>query len=185
MAADVRTDYAVPRHCNRCGAPVRAVERHGELAWPCACGQVQFLRPTVGVAVVIVEHGRILLVRRAHGAKAGQWCIPCGHVGWDEDVRAAALRELSEETGVDAEVVRVLDVHTNRWRPERQTVGVWFLGRRVAGEVVAGDDADDARFVPLDAIDVPLAFPTDELVIDQLRRELGPDGALGQVRGEG
>jgi ADP-ribose pyrophosphatase YjhB (NUDIX family) len=134
---------------------------------------VQVLRPTVGVAVVIVEDGRILLVRRAHGAMAGRWCIPCGHVAWDEDVRAAALRELVEETGVVAELDRVLDVHSNWWRPERQTVGVWFLGRRLSGEVVAGDDADDARFVNLDDIDVELAFPTDELVVAQVRRELG------------
>jgi ADP-ribose pyrophosphatase YjhB (NUDIX family) len=173
VAADARTDYAEPAFCNRCGAPVAPVERHGERAWPCRCGHVQHRRPTVGVAVVVVEEGRVLLVRRAHGARAGLWCIPCGHVGWDEDVRDAALRELAEETGVVAEVERVLDVHTNRWRPERQTVGVWFLGRRVAGEVVAGDDADAARFVPLGAVDVPLAFPTDELVLDLVRRELG------------
>lgn len=165
------TDYAAPRFCAACGAPVAAAERHGEVAWACACGHVQFLRPTVGVAVVIVEEGQILLVRRAYGPKAGQWCIPCGHVGWNEDVRDAARRELAEETGVVAELGPVLDVHTNRWRPERQTVGVWFAGRRVGGELRAGDDAAEVRFVPLQSPGVELAFPTDELVIDQLRAQ--------------
>ena len=75
-----------------------------------------------------------------------------------------------------AELGPVLNVHTNRWRPDRQTVGVWFRGRRVAGELTAGDDAAEARFVPLHAIDVELAFPTDELIIEQVRRELG-DGS--------
>ena len=168
--AATSTDYAVPRFCSRCARPVTGALRHGERAWSCACGHVQFLRPTVGVAVVVVEEGCILLVRRAYGAKAGQWCIPCGHVGWDEDVREAAVRELAEETGVVAELGPVLNVHTNRWRPDRQTVGVWFQGRRVSGEVRAADDADDARFVPLAAIDVELAFPTDELVIEQVRQ---------------
>lgn len=175
MADDVParsvTDYAAPRFCSQCGTPVTAAERHGEAAWACACGHVQFLRPTVGVAVVIVEEGAILLVRRAYGAKAGRWCIPCGHVGWNEDVREAAVRELAEETGLVAELGPVLNVHTNRWRPDRQTVGVWFAGRRVGGRLRAGDDADDARFFPLHALDVELAFPTDALIVDQLRAE--------------
>ena len=54
---EVSTDYAAPRFCSRCGRPVTGSPRHGEVAWACACGHVQFLRPTVGVAVVIVEAG--------------------------------------------------------------------------------------------------------------------------------
>lgn len=172
-----RTDYGEPRFCNQCGASVTAAERHGEVAWACACGHVQSRRPTVGVAVVVLQGDELLVVRRAFGAKAGLWCIPCGHVGWDEDVRAAAVRELAEETGLVVELDRVLDVHSNLWRPERQTVGIWFMGRRVAGGLRAGDDAAEARFVPLNriGIDVDLAFDTDQLVVDQLRRS----GAAG------
>lgn len=131
----------------------------------------------MGVAVVVVERDELLLVRRAYGAKAGEWCIPCGHVGWGEDVRKAAVRELAEETGLEVELDRVLDVHSNMWRPERQTVGIWFLGRRVGGELRAGDDADDARFVALHRVgtDVALAFETDQLVVDELRRGRAAD----------
>ncbi len=170
-----RTDYGEPRFCNQCGAPVTAAERHGETAWACACGHVQVRRPTVGVAVVVLEDDELLLVRRAFGMKAGEWCIPCGHVGWGEDVREAAVRELAEETGLVIELDGVLDVHSNMWRPERQTVGIWFRGRRVGGRLQAGDDAAEARFVHLDRIgvDVGLAFDTDLLVVDQLRRAAG------------
>ena len=42
---------------------------------------------------------KILLVQRK-GSYAGQWCIPCGHVEWDEDLREAACREFQEETGL-------------------------------------------------------------------------------------
>ena len=84
------SDYVTPRFCSRCGSGLKAGTIHGEQASVCAdCGQRHFRRPTAGVAVVVVEQGRVLLVKRAYGEKAGQWCIPCGHVGWDEDLRAA------------------------------------------------------------------------------------------------
>src|SRR5437899_2616775 len=97
MIGDGAADYRVPRYCNQCGTAVSASERHGEPASSCGCGHVQVLRPTVGVAVVIVEDEQLLLVRRAYGERAGKWCIPCGHVGWGEDVRDAAARELLEK----------------------------------------------------------------------------------------
>lgn len=167
------SDYAVPRFCIQCGAALDATTVHGEPAWACpACGQRHFRRPTVGVAVVVVEDGNVLLVQRGYGAKARLWCIPCGHVGWDEDIRDAATREVREETGLEVELGGVVAVHSNFWRAERQTVGVWFGGRRAGGELRPGDDAVDARYFPLN--DLPdLAFPTDELVLAELASGAG------------
>ena len=114
----------------------------------------------------------MLLGRRARGQYRGSWCIPCGYVDWGEEVREAAQRELLEETGLRVEVGPVYAVHSNFHNPESLTVGIWFRGSVIGGTLRAGDDLDVVDYFPLDALPEPLAFPTDLLVLDQLRQEL-------------
>jgi ADP-ribose pyrophosphatase YjhB (NUDIX family) len=123
----------------------------------------------VGVAVILVENRRLLLVRRK-GSYAGSWCIPCGHVEWGEDVRAAARREMREETGLSVEVGPVFAVHSNFHDPETLTAGIWFWATAADGTPAAGTDADEARFFPPDSLPSDMAFPTDLLVIEKLKR---------------
>ena len=108
--------------------------------------------------------------------RGGEWCIPCGYVEWGEDIREAARREMLEETGLIIEVGPVYDVHSNFHDPKSLTVGVWFTGTVVGGTMNASDDVDMVDFFPLDQIPEPLAFPTDKLILDRLRREGFPDG---------
>ena len=126
-------------------------------------------RPSVGVAIVVRdERGRVLLGKRAVGWGAGAWCVPCGSLEWGEDVRAAAERELLEETGLRARAGEVVAVHSNFHDPERLTVGVWFAGEDVAGEPFPADGelSETGWFDPAEP--PPLAFPTDALVLAQL-----------------
>jgi ADP-ribose pyrophosphatase YjhB (NUDIX family) len=132
-----------------------------------SCALIHYRNPAVGVAVVILKKDAILLGRRARGPYAGRWCIPCGYVEWDEDIRDAARRETGEETGLDVEIGEVCAVHSNFHDRERQTVGVWFHGRIVGGSPIAGDDLDQLDYFPL-ARPPALAFPTDERVICDL-----------------
>ena len=138
------------------------------------CQQFHFRNPTVGVAVVLVEKKELLLVRRL-GSYEGMWCIPCGHVEHGEEVRAAAQREFKEETGMDVTIGPVFAAYSNFHDLEEQTVGIWFWGIQTGGRLQASSDASEVRFFPLDALPQAMAFPTDVLVCEKLRRCLASD----------
>ena len=122
------------------------------------------------------ETGRILLVQRAPSAtQAGKWSIPAGYVDYGEEVRAAAARELLEETGLVADIGEPVWVATNFHDPAKVTVGIWFAATARGGELAAGDDAVDAQWFALDALP-EMAFDTDVTYLRTLGAEVGEPG---------
>lgn len=88
--------------------------------------------------------------------------MPGGKVGPGEPLRDAARREVAEETGLDVvveEVIWVGEVIEDGYH----IVLIDFSGVLVGGELVAGDDADEARWVALD--DVP-GYPVTATMFD-------------------
>jgi 8-oxo-dGTP diphosphatase len=152
--------------CPHCAAELESQRSDGVVRRRCpGCGWVQYRNPTVGVAVVLIEEGKLLIGRRRDGG----WCIPCGHVEYDETVEEAAIREMAEETGLVVSLDGMQAVKSNFHDREHQTVGIWFRGHRVSGSLIAGRDLAEATFAKLDGLP-ELTFPTDREVVDDLRR---------------
>lgn len=157
-------------YCPRCGTEMESAFVQGTTRRQCpACGFVHFRNPGVGAAVVIFDDlGRLLMVRRGPTAtRSGFWSIPAGYVEYGEDVRAAAARELQEETGLIADIGDVVHVASNFHDPAKLTVGIWFDGLVTGGDLKAGDDADEVGWFAIDSLP-PLAFETDEALITRL-----------------
>jgi ADP-ribose pyrophosphatase YjhB (NUDIX family) len=150
-------------YCPHCGNELADREVEGRIRPVCPeCGYVHFRNPAVGAAVLVRDDaGRVLMVKRAPGAsRAGFWSIPAGFVDYGEEVRAAAARELEEETGLVAEIGEVVNVASNFHDPAKLTVGIWFAGTVVGGTLRAADDAEAVGWFTLDDLP-PLAFETD------------------------
>ena len=108
-------------------------------------------RPIVGVGAVIVDQGRVLLVKRGSPPLLGEWSLPGGVVELGETLRAAAEREAREETGLIVKagnVLEVLDriVHGKDGAPQYHYVLIDFLCRVEGGQLRAGGDAADVRW---------------------------------------
>ena len=174
VCPDCRAVFEVETHrfCPLCGAGLERRSAGGRERSACPrCGYVLYANPLPGVAVVVMRDGQVLLGRRRSPPFEGQWCIPCGYVAADEDVRDAARRELREETGLEVELGPLYAVHSNFQVAGRPVIGIWFRANVVGGEMRAGDDVSELRFFPIDAPPPDLAFEGDRLVIGQLRQE--------------
>ena len=135
--------------------------------------------PSLASDAVWVRGDRILLVRRGRPPFKGHWALPGGFVDPEERVEEAVLRELREETGLSGRVESIVEVYSGPDRdPRKPVTSVVFLVGGRAGRPQGGDDASEARWVPLREAK-GLAFDHDAIVADALDLLRGRPRAAG------
>ncbi len=116
------------------------------------------IMPVAAVSVCVVRTGRVLLAQRANPRAYGLWSLPGGHVEYGEPVRAAATRELKEETGIEASLVRLLDcvdiIHRDVDGAVKSHYVLSVFGARwISGKARASSDAKAVAWVRPDDLD--------------------------------
>jgi 8-oxo-dGTP diphosphatase len=125
--------------------------------------------------VAISEHDgmpHVLVIRRGWDPYAGCWALPGGHVDQGEDTADAALRELKEETGIEADNLEFVRVYSEPGRDPRGRYVTFAYVARVDGlpKPTAADDATDAMWVPARELTPrSLAFDHWQIIQDALR----------------
>jgi ADP-ribose pyrophosphatase YjhB (NUDIX family) len=132
--------------------------------------------PIIGVGAVIVEGGRVLLVRRDTEPLRGEWSVPGGMLELGEKLRDGVRREALEETGVRVEPGEVLVVFDSIFtdglgKTQYHYVLIDYLCRVISGEAQAGSDVSDVRWVSLEALPaMGLREPVEQVVRKGLER---------------
>ncbi len=132
---------------------------------------------TVDIVVFSIsgDHLKVVLIERGAPPFEGAWALPGGFVHVDEDVEAAARRELAEETGVDFEPSFLTHLAAYG-KPDRDprmrvvTIAWWAIAPRLAAPV-AGSDASKAELVDVNKVvdgQIELAFDHRQIVLDAL-----------------
>jgi ADP-ribose pyrophosphatase YjhB (NUDIX family) len=159
----VQRDYpAKVRFCPLCGASMasRAILPENALRKVCTqCGFVLFPGPKLVAGCLVIDAGKVLLLRRGNPPALGKWTFPGGYVDFGENAPDAAVRETREEVGMRVALGPLLGVFADA-KSVALTIVV-YLAKPGPEPPSLSDEASEVRYFAQDEIPWhELAFPT-------------------------
>lgn len=124
-----------------------------------SCGFVLFPGPKLVAGCLVIDAGRVLLLKRGIEPALGKWTFPGGYVDSDESAPEGAVRETREEVGMNVALGDLLGVFTDAANPSL-TLVVYLAAPGIEAPGLS-EEATEARYFAIDEIPWPeLAFST-------------------------
>jgi 8-oxo-dGTP diphosphatase len=162
-------------YCPCCGHALIDKFVFGRVRRKCPnCGFIFFRDPKVAAGVLAEQDGKVLLVKRLYDPHMGDWALPAGFVEIDEGPVQAALRELTEETGLIGRIRGIIGTFHIRSDPRGAIVTILYQAQIVGGELKAGDDAAEVRLFAPEELPKNLAFASTRQALHRWLRSKKP-----------
>lgn len=153
---DIDSVAVEPDHCHRCGASLGTCTFEGrEHPWCSKCELVLSRHPVPGVHVVVHDEDHVLLLDEPIPQHEGIWSLPGGYAKHDEKPTEVGIRELEEETGLqaDPEDLSFLNILHAEFPGTALYLMTYALDRsRVSGTLSPEADGFEAAFHPISTV---------------------------------
>ncbi len=159
--------------CLRCGTELALRDDRGHPRPTCPeCGWIYYRNPVPAAGVILHGARGVLLVKRKYPPAAGAWCLPAGFMEYGETPERTAVRELREETGIEAKLTGLFGVYAGFDDPRVRAILVLYTAELTGGRLVAGDDAIAARHFPLDRLPERIAFVAHRRALEEYAKRV-------------
>lgn len=163
------------KYCPLCGTPLiqQKVDQRNRPQCP-GCGFIHYQNPYPAVSVLVIQNEEVLLGKRQGEPGKGKWALPSGYIEYEDDFLSTAIKEVREETGLNIELLSILNVQSAFLAPEYHFLGIYLLAQPAGGTLKAGDDLEDVKWFPLIDSLPEMAFSSDiDLIHAHIRGHIG------------
>ena len=157
--------YRTVNYCPNCGKGL--APREDDFQKCNNCGYVNYVNPQTATAILITDGDKYLLgKRKSENVKNGFWALPGGFIEFKEDFITAAKREVKEETNLDIEIDRIINVSHNFLNENLHSLVIVLHARVINGEAEAGDDISEVKWFKYGEDMPEMAFDADIHIIN-------------------
>ena len=147
--------------CENCGNKLTSTYSDNETRLFCDhCKQIKYLDPKVAVVVLVMRETHLLLVKRAIEPNLGKWSFPSGYVDRGEEVKAASIREVKEETNLDIKIDHLIGVYSGKG----PVILVVHSAIKFSGSLNPNNEVSEIQWFPISQLP-ELPFPHDSDIL--------------------
>ena len=139
-----------PKFCSQCGAAVETRMIDGKPRDVCSACDAHVYQnpPPLAACVVLNERREVLLVKSKHDSEEATWSLPMGFAETGETIAEAAPRQLEEQTGLEARLIRLLRADSSKSPDHGDLLIVTFELEKVGGKETPGAKIETLAYFP-------------------------------------